>query len=144
MSNQGILLFFNLPNDGFFQPGAVEHLQQNIDQQRPGSFHFRTGVGQRQVGQGGLASLTGPVEIKDNDGNDSHQTADMLFFDTASMRWQAPGIICEEMAMALLDASILMAAGRCHEGDVSFQKIVCVVGTVLVDRFDEQAANFDI
>ena len=101
-------------------------------------------MGQRQVGQGGLAGLVGPVEIKNKNGNNSDQTADMLFFDTASMWRQAPGIICEEIAMALLDVSILMVTRRCHEGDVSFQKIVCVVGAVLVDRLNEQPANFDI
>jgi hypothetical protein len=88
-------------------------------------------------------SLTAPVEIKDNNGNNSDQTADMLFFDTASVWRLAPGIICEEIAMALLDVGILMVARSRHEGDVSFQKIVCVVGAVLVDRVNEQPANFD-
>ncbi len=68
----------------------------------------------------------------------------MLFFDTASVWRQAPGIICEEIAMALLDVGILMVARSCHEGDVSSQKIVCVVGAVLVYRVNEQPANLDI
>jgi hypothetical protein len=68
----------------------------------------------------------------------------MLFCGTALVGRQAPGIVCEEIAMALLDVGILMVPRSGHEDDVPSQKIVGVVGAGLVYRFNEQPADFDI
>ena len=60
------------------------------------------------------------VVMPEQGGERDGQAADVLLCNTAFAGRNASGIIGEEIAMALLDVSILMVARCCHEGDVSF------------------------
>lgn len=102
-----------------------------------GGFDEVAAVGEAHVGVDGVEGGVGVVGEPCGEDGDVGEAADVDILGGAVVGLAALGVTGEEVAVALLDVGVAVAAGGGHEGDVAVEVVGGVVGLARVERGEE-------